>query len=718
MEQRRRRLRLADLPVVAKLGLILVVPLLGLLVLTGYAVSAAIAAGPGDLRGVTAVAAEAGHVADGLQRERLALAQGAPTVAEAAVTDAAIERFRERVARLDAGDAAGPPLRKILDALIALRATPVTQGPLQPVLLQYGQVIADLAAFQQAIADRPAPAAVRSAARAAGWLAVAREELALVQVSVVRGVTTPADQQRLIAHRGAHLDAVRRFTADAPAAWRAALDAVPSAEEAAAVDRALLGGPVDPAFPRLAVAHLDGLGTVADLAAADTLRLAGDARGGQQRTIVAGFALLLVVVAGSIAVVVIVGRSTAGALRALQAGAFRIAYERLPQTVRALQEADAATAHQVAAQQTAATDVPVAGRDEIGRVAEAFNAVQREAVRAAAEQAALRAGVSTAFVNLARRGQRLVDSLVERLDTAERDEADPDRLAQLFGFDHLAARIRHDNQSLLVLAGIDPSRAHRRPVALYDLLRAAQSQILDYERVEYGRIDTDAALAPEAVDGIVHLLAELFDNAARHAPLGEPVLVDTRRAGEGLVIEVADHGPGLAADRLADLNRRLAEPPPLDVADSRRMGLAVVARLAARHGVDVHLEPAPSGGGLVAVVRVPAGLVRAAEPVTVAPVASGQREAGQREAGQREAGQREAGQREALPRLLERSAALPGGEPVDVPAPRNGTTVVPVVPGPRVAPDGPTVDAESARLLSKKPTNTAKSVSTEGHSTT
>ncbi|MET7392158.1 nitrate- and nitrite sensing domain-containing protein [Dactylosporangium sp. NPDC005572] len=703
MEQRRRRLRLADLPVVAKLGLVLVVPLLGLLVLTGYAVSAAVAAGPGDLRGVTAVAGEAGHVADGLQRERLALAQGAPTAAEAALTDAAVERFRDRVARLDPGDPDGPALRRILDAVTALRATPVTPGPLQPVLLQYGQVIADLAAFQQAIADRPAPAAVRSAARATGWLAVAREELALVQVSVVRvmaqGVTTPADQQRLIAHRGAHLDAVRRFTADAPAAWRAALDGVPSAEEAAAVDRALLGGPVDPAFPRLAAAHLDGLRTVADLAAADTLRLAGNARDGQQRTIVAGFALLVVVVAGSIAVVVVVGRSTAGALRALQAGAFRIAYERLPETVRALEEADAATAHQVAAQQTAATDVPVAGRDEIGRVAEAFNAVQREAVRTAAEQAALRVGVSTAFVSLARRGQRLVDSLVERLDTAERDEADPDRLAQLFGFDHLAARIRHDNQSLLVLAGVDPSRAHRRPVALYDLLRAAQSQILDYERVEYGRIDTDAALAPEAVDGIVHLLAELFDNAARHAPLGAPVLVDTRRAGEGLIIEVADHGPGLTADRLADLNRRLVEPPPLDVADSRQMGFAVVARLAARHGVDVHLQAPPSGGGLVAVVRVPAGLVRAAEPVAVA-VASGQRE--------------------ALPRPLDRSPALPGGEPVDVPAPRNGTTMVPVVPGPRVTPDGPTVDAEPTRLLSRKPTNTANHHRevTEGHSTT
>ncbi|GGM14203.1 nitrate- and nitrite sensing domain-containing protein [Dactylosporangium sucinum] len=697
MEQRRRRLRLADLPVVAKLGLILVVPLLGLLALTGYAVSAAVTAGPGDLRAVAAVAAEAGHVADGLQRERLALASGGPAGSEASATDAAVERFRGRVARLDPDDPAGPPLRRVLDALTALRATPVTQGPLQPVLLQYGQVIADLAAFQQAIADRPAPGVVRSAIRAAGWLAVAREELALVQVSVVRGVTTPADQQRLIAHRGAQLDALRRFAADAPAAWRAALDAVPSAEEAAAVDRALLGGPSDPDFPRLALAHLDGLRTVSDLAAADTVRLAGDARGEQQRTIVAGIALALAVVAGSVAVAVVVGRSTARALRALQAGAIRVAYERLPQTVRALQEADAATAHQVAAQQAAATDVPVAGRDEIGRVAEAFNAVQREAVRAAAEQAALRAGVSTAFVNLARRGQRLVDSLVERLDTAERDEADPDRLAQLFGFDHLAARIRHDNQSLLVLAGADPSRAHRRPVPVYDLLRAAQSQILDYERVEYGRVDTDAALAPEAVDGTVHLLAELFDNAARHAPLDAPVLVDTRRAGDGLIIEVADLGPGLAADRLADLNRRLAEPPPLDVADSRHMGLAVVARLAARHGVDVQLQPAGSGTGLVAVVRIPAGLVRAAEPVAVAPAV--------------------AGQRQVRPRLLERSPALPGGEPVDVPAPRNGTTVVPVVPGPRVQADGPTVEAESARIISKKPTNTAKSVTTEGHST-
>ncbi|UWP84609.1 sensor histidine kinase [Dactylosporangium fulvum] len=748
--RRRRGLRLADLPVAGKLGLVLVVPLLGLLGLAGVAaaVSADRAGRAGDLRGVTAAAAEADHVTDGLQKERFLAAARSVASGDAAAgsavpgsavpgsavpgsavpgsavpgdpvpgdpvpgdpvpgdtpsgstatagpaagsaggigasaaaerdTDAAVTRFRGTVARLAAGDPARPSLDRItagLDGLGPLRGRVAGGVSDRLDLFQYDQLVADLIAFRQSVADRPAPAAVRTAARAAGWLAAAREELALVQVAVVHGVATPARQQAVIAHRATHLDALRRFSADAPPHWRAALDRVPSAAGSAAVDQALLRPEPDPDFAALALAHLDGLRAVADLADADLTRLVTDARDTQHRTMLGGAVLVLAIVAGSVWVAVAVGRSTRRSLRALQAGAFRVAYEGLPQTAGALREADAATADELAAQHAGVTEIPVAGRDEIGRVAEAFNAVQREAVRAAAEQAALRTGMSVVLVDLARRGRRLVDALLERIDAAERDEADPDRLAQLFGFDHLATRIRHGNQSLLVLAGADTARARPRPVPLNDVLRAAQSRILDYARVDFGRVDGDVALAPEAVDGVVHLLAELLDNAARNSPPDGPVLVDGRRTGDGTVIEVSDRGPGLDADRLAELNRRLAEPPPLGVADPQCTGLAVVARLAARHGLHVTLRPG-RGGGLVAVVRLPGELAHAAEPVPVVP----------------------AGARLVLPRPLERSPVLPGGEPVDVPV-RRAAGAVPVIPGsgagPVVRPDGPTVEAEA-----------------------
>jgi hypothetical protein len=118
---------------------------------------------------------------------------------------------------------------------------------------------------------------------------------------------------------------------------------------------------------------------------------------------------------------------------------------------------------------------------------------------------------------------------------------------------------------------------------------------------------------------------------------------------------------------MAELNARLADPAPLDIADSRRMGLAVVARLAARHGLDVTLQLPSAGEGLVAVVQVPGRLVVVEAETSDLPVS-----------------------RRVVPRLLERPA-LPGGEPVDVPHPRS--TLVPVVPGHIHTPDGPTVDA-------------------------
>ena len=193
---------------------------------------------------------------------------------------------------------------------------------------------------------------------------------------------------------------------------------------------------------------------------------------------------------------------------------------------------------------------------------EAFNAVHLEAVRTAAEQAALRSSVATMFVNLARRSQILVDRLIGHLDRLERGEEDPDRLAELFQLDHLATRMRRNDENLLVLAGADSTRIQREPAALMDVLRAAQSEVEHYTRIEFGVIDQDIEVAAHAVNDLVHLVAELFDNATAFSPPdshGHGRGAPGRRPGRRCYVE--DRGIGMSPEQLAELNERLATPP-------------------------------------------------------------------------------------------------------------------------------------------------------------
>jgi signal transduction histidine kinase len=306
----------------------------------------------------------------------------------------------------------------------------------------------------------------------------------------------------------------------------------------------------------------------------------------------------------------LVARSMARSLRELRQGALSVAQFGLPHAVNRLRDpalSSSLTPAQVADQ--VAEPLPVRSRDEFGQVTEAFNAVHLEAVRTAAEQAALRASVATMFVNLARRSQILVDRLIGHLDRLERGEEDPDRLAELFQLDHLATRMRRNDENLLVLAGADSTRVQREPAALIDVLRAAQSEVEHYTRIEFGVIDRDIDVSAHAVNDMVHLVAELFDNATAFSPPNSTVLVEARRLGDGAVLSVEDRGIGISREQLRDLNERLANPPMVDVAVSRMMGLVVVARLANRHGVKVELRPADSERGTVAEVGLPTSVL-------------------------------------------------------------------------------------------------------------
>ncbi len=302
----------------------------------------------------------------------------------------------------------------------------------------------------------------------------------------------------------------------------------------------------------------------------------------------------------------LVARSMARSLRELRQGALSVAQFGLPHAVSRLRDPQLSTSltpAQLADQ--IAEPLPVRSRDEFGQVTEAFNAVHLEAVRTAAEQAALRASVATMFVNLARRSQILVDRLIGHLDRLERGEEDPDRLAELFQLDHLATRMRRNDENLLVLAGADSTRVQREPAALIDVLRAAQSEVEHYTRIEFGMIDRDIEVAAHAVNDMVHLVAELFDNATAFSPPNSTVIVEARRLGDGSLLSVEDRGIGISREQLRELNDRLANPPMVDVAVSRMMGLVVVARLANRHAVKVELRPADTERGTVAEVGLP-----------------------------------------------------------------------------------------------------------------
>jgi K+-sensing histidine kinase KdpD len=239
----------------------------------------------------------------------------------------------------------------------------------------------------------------------------------------------------------------------------------------------------------------------------------------------------------------------------------------------------------------------LAGRpDEIGQVAAALTDVHREALRLAADAAVQRADTAAVLVALSRRNQRLIGRQLDVIDRLEAQEADPDRLATLFQLDHLAARMRRNDDNLLVVAGGQPGRRFTAPVPLADVLRAAAAEIEDYPRVEYRDIP-DVALSGHAAGDVVHLLSELIENAAAYSAPDTPVIIAAAQYVDTVRIWINDSGVGLTAESLSAANRHLAEPATLTAAArTGTMGLLVVSRLAARHVVAVSLHPLPQGG--------------------------------------------------------------------------------------------------------------------------
>ncbi|WP_109002108.1 sensor histidine kinase [Streptomyces rishiriensis] len=330
----------------------------------------------------------------------------------------------------------------------------------------------------------------------------------------------------------------------------------------------------------------------------DMEQKARELRAASEREAIISGALILLVLGVSLVGAFVVARSMIRSLRRLQETATKVAQDRLPELVKQLSESDPQDVD------TSVESVGVHSRDEIGQVAAAFDDVHREAVRLAAEQALLRGNVNAMFTNLSRRSQGLIQRQLSLISELESREADPDQLSSLFKLDHLATRMRRNGENLLVLAGEEPGRRWTRPVPLVDVLRAAASEVEQYERIELSSVPT-TEVAGRVVNDLVHLLAELLENATSFSSPQTKVKVTGHALPDGRVlIEIHDTGIGLSPEDLAAINERLASPPTVDVSVSRRMGLFVVGRLSQRHGIRIQLRPSDSGG-TTALVMLP-----------------------------------------------------------------------------------------------------------------
>ena len=323
------------------------------------------------------------------------------------------------------------------------------------------------------------------------------------------------------------------------------------------------------------------------------------ATGAYLRLILVG-GLGLVAIAISIALGLWIGRRLVRELSSLRETALELANERLPDVVSRLAAGEEVDASAQAPPITATSD-------EVRQVGEAFATVQQTAVEAAVGQAKLRQGISHIFRNLARRSQSLLHRQLTLLDAMERRARDPQELDDLFRVDHLATRMRRHAESLIILSGEAPARGWRNPVPLVDVLRAAVAEVEDYTRIKVSAT-TQASLAGPAVGDVIHMIAELAENATIYSPPQTPVSITGSVVGQGFAVEIEDRGLGMGTAHRDEINAQLENPPAFDLSGSDQLGLFVAGQLAKRQNIRISLRSS-AYGGTTAIVLIPRSLV-------------------------------------------------------------------------------------------------------------
>ena len=331
-------------------------------------------------------------------------------------------------------------------------------------------------------------------------------------------------------------------------------------------------------------------------------------------TILVGAGLLIALIC-----VILMGRFSARISRdvaGLAATARRTADEQLPQLLERLRRGDAG----IPASLPGAQSRPRPKNAEIAQALAAVATLEQTAVGAAAGEAGLRNGLRQVFVSLARRNQSLLQRQLRLIDALEQKASDSAALADLFALDHLTTRMRRHAESLAILSGAAPGRSWTEPVPVIDVIRAAMAEVEDYRRVTVLTTSEDAVAAPAVAD-MIHLLAELIENATMFSPSGTRVEVRAERVANGFAVEIDDRGLGIEPAQLTEINQQLAQPPDFDLANADRLGLFVGAKLAARHSVRVSLRQSPYGG-TTAIVLMPNSIIVLVSPSPAAAAAA------------------------------------------------------------------------------------------------
>ncbi len=314
-------------------------------------------------------------------------------------------------------------------------------------------------------------------------------------------------------------------------------------------------------------------------------------------------AVVVVLLLLAVALLILVVRSLLHPLRTLRTAAFDVADRQLPEAVEQLRSADGVPGD------TTVDPVPVHSREEVGQVARAFDTVHVQAVRLAAEQAKLRCSLNDVFLRLSGRNQGLLERQQRLIDEVRNQAADPELVRRLSQLDGLATRMRRHSENLLVLAGGTVRRGAGAAVAVLDVLSAAVAETEDDQRVTVGPPPAAMVVGPVATD-LIHLIAELLDNAVNATPRGaEVTLGGALTQDKGLLVEITDAGAGLSPGELQAINAWLVSAPAADVPAAGQAGLLVVRELAAQHGITVCLRERPGGNGITATVLLPPALV-------------------------------------------------------------------------------------------------------------
>jgi signal transduction histidine kinase len=567
-----------------------------------------------------------------LQAERLyaALYLSAPTPSNLATLNAMAKRTSHEAAGLRAaltsdvtmGSATAPEKQAIATLLAAVQTLPALRGQVaagtidrSAALASYNTIVNDVDQFLNQLIRQETNATI--VAQGLAFVRIARtgdilgQESALLLGDLESGSFPPADRRQFTELVGARRTLAAVTLPDLDPTYRAYYTRYVSPQASAtltAMENKVMSTvgprglpPVSPlAWERAVGAVAPGFTKAGTLAGNAITQQASNAAWSTylQLIVTGGIGLLLMLL--SIIVAILTSRSLVRELTGLRQSALALANERLPEVVDRLalgQDVDV----------SAETPGIPASTDEIGQVRDAFAAVQQTAVRAAVGQARLRQGMSEVFRNLARRSQSLLHRQLALLDAMERRARDPQELEDLFRIDHLTTRMRRHAESLIILSGHAPARGWRNPVPLVDVLRGAVAEVEDYTRIR-ATSATAASLAGPAVGDVIHLIAELAENATMFSPPNTPVVIHGDIVGKGFAVDIEDRGLGLSDERLEHVNELLANPPPFDPSGSDQLGLFVAGQLAKRHNIKITLRPSPYGG-ITAIVLIPQNLV-------------------------------------------------------------------------------------------------------------